>query len=70
MCDGRDIRDELATARHRLRSLERAPQEGRWTRDTVAWLDAVGNQEQRIRLLESDLACHDPADCACGRCAA
>jgi hypothetical protein len=44
--------EELGQARRRLHSLVRAPLEGRWTRDGVAWLDAVGEQENRVRTLE------------------
>lgn len=46
-----DIRD----AERRLRSLERAPLEGRWTRGGTEWEDAVTNQQRRIDLLTIDL---------------
>jgi len=47
-----DIRD----AERRLRSLERAPREGRWTRGDTEWMDAVANANMRICRLELDLA--------------
>ena len=47
-----DIRD----AQRRLRSLERAPHEGRWTQGGVEWMDAVANANMRIARLELDLA--------------
>ena len=47
-----DIRD----AQRRLRSLERAPHEGRWTRGDTEWMDAVANANMRICRLELDLA--------------
>lgn len=55
--DERDVlEDELGQARRRLHSLERAPSEGRWTRSGTDWMDAVANQQARIRHLERDLA--------------
>jgi len=55
--DERDeLERELGRARRNLHSLERAPSEGRWTRDAVAWMDAVGAAQQRIRVLDHDLA--------------
>jgi len=55
--DERDeLERELGRARRTLHSVERAPGEGRWTRDAVAWMDAVGAAQQRIRVLERDLA--------------
>ena len=51
-----ELHIELGQARRRLDEIVRAPSEGRWTRDGIAWLDAVGNQEQRVRRLERQLA--------------
>ena len=47
-----DIRD----AQRRLRTLERAPHEGRWTLGGTEWMDAVANANMRICRLELDLA--------------
>jgi hypothetical protein len=55
--DELDVMDEeLGRERRRLHSLERAPSDGRWTRDGVAWMDAVGTQENRVRRLEKERA--------------
>ena len=55
--DERDVlEDEIGQARRRLHSLERAPSEGRWTRDGTEWMDAVANQRERVRVLERELA--------------
>jgi uncharacterized small protein (DUF1192 family) len=65
MTDGRvyTIEDEIDTlqveirqAKWRLNTLERAPREGRWNNTTIAYLDAVANQQQRIAVLEQELA--------------
>lgn len=55
--DERDaLEDELGQARRRLHSVERAPSEGRWTKNGTAWMDAVANQQAYIRRLERELA--------------
>ena len=46
-----DIRD----AQRRLRTLERAPHEGRWALGGIEWMDAVANANMRIARLELDL---------------
>ena len=46
-----DIRD----AERRLRSLERAPREGRWTRGDTEWIDACANQQTRIDVMRLHL---------------
>jgi len=50
------LHDEIGKARRRLHSIERAPGEGRWTRNGTEWMDAVANQRERIRVLEKQLA--------------
>lgn len=47
---------DIRAATRRLESIERAPYEGRWTRDAVGWEDACANQRQRIRVLEDQRA--------------
>ena len=44
------LENEIRDDERRLRSLERAPREGRWTRGDTEWIDACANQQTRIDL--------------------
>lgn len=47
---------EIRQAKWRLNTLERAPREGRWNNTVIAYIDAIANQQQRVNVLEQELA--------------
>lgn len=50
------LEQDIQDAERRLRSLERAPFEGRWTRGATDHMDACANQNMRLVRLNLDLA--------------
>ena len=49
------LEHEIRDDERRLRSLERAPREGRWTRGDTEWIDACANQQTRINVMRLHL---------------
>ena len=45
------LEQDIRHMRARLRSLERAPSEGRWTRGDTEWMDACANMQLRVDIL-------------------
>ena len=49
------LEQDIRSLTARLRSIERAPKEGRWTRGDTEWMDACANMQLRIDILEMEL---------------